>query len=184
VKNSPTRRSPFPLQQGDLDFLCSIYAAINAMAWRGEVSTLDEAAAPFKKAIDFIQAEKGWNLAASVCLGIDEDHYAELLTKLNWRPRREPARNPSIDELETALSATRAGVSPCAIISLIHPEDVGRPYHQREAIHYTVATAVTSDSILLQDSAGTLAITREGDKWLYGLKGNKRKPVRFGCLYS
>ena len=63
--------SDFPLKQGQLDFLCGVYAAINAMQFRREIETRDQAAIPFRLGVMFMQSTIDWDLAKAICLGVD-----------------------------------------------------------------------------------------------------------------
>lgn len=170
---------PFPLQQGNLDFLCSTYAAINAMACRGEITQINQAAIPFRLAMQFMQANKDWDLAGNICMGHDEEDYPDLLAQLSWRDWQVPLYDPDLATVAGALQT-----APCVIVSLVRPEDLGRPSGAREVLHYTVLTALTAERIALADSMGAQEILRAGADLLYGFKGRRPVPVGIGCLYA
>ena len=176
-----TRRDRFPLRQGNLDFLCSTSAAINAMHHRGEITALDQAAVPFRLAINYMQAHKDWDLAGNICFGHDEQDYPELLRVLSWRDWHEPVQDPSLDDLQAVF---RQNPDTCALISLVALESRGLPCDQREALHYTVMTGVDESGIRLADSLGVTELPRAGKGWRYAPAGHAPQVVAVGCLYA
>lgn len=174
-------RARFPLRQGNLDFLCSTYAAINAMHHRREITELDQAAVPFRLAINYMQAHKDWDLAGNICFGHDEQDYPELLRVLSWRDWQEQVKDPTLKDLESVF---RQNPKTCALISLVAPESVGRRFDQREALHYTVMTGVDETGIRLADSLGVTELPRKGKGWRYAPKGHAPQVVAVGCLYA
>lgn len=172
---------PFPLQQGSLDFMCGIYAAINAMYIRKEIGSLDQAAIPFRLAIMFMQSSTKWDLAQAVCLGVGEEDYLELLKALSWRDWTSytdaDGDNPAglLGKLEQVL---QEGAGP-VIVSLV---DLGAEAFnlevERYVEHYTVIKEVTPDKLVIFDSQGHQEIHRSGSGLSYG-----GSDVRLGYLY-
>lgn len=173
----------FPLKQGALDFLCGVYAAINAMYVRGEVDDLDEASIPFRLALNTMQANKDWDLAASICHGIDEGPYNELLVKLSWREWRDPIEDPEADALEALFHERANEPGFCVIVSIIEPGDLGKDSHEREVIHYTVVTGITGEAIHLADSMAASEMKRKGEVLEFTFAGEPAKPVRLGKIF-
>lgn len=171
----------FPLQQGNLDFMCGTYAAINAMHIRGEISSLDQAAIPFRLAMMFMQSSRDWDLAQAICLGIGEKDYSELLEALSWRAwdfYPDGDYNASYDLLEKLEQLLQEGTGP-VIVSLVDPgAEVFDPEEERDVIHYTVVKEVMPESLVIFDSQGHQAIERAGRDLKYS-----GRDVRLGYLY-
>ena len=60
----------FPLQQGDLDWLCSAYAVINLLALRKQIETPRQADDTFKALIKALPGYK-WSLSRYLAEGVD-----------------------------------------------------------------------------------------------------------------
>ena len=136
----------FPLQQGALDWLCSIYAAINAMNVCGEIATLDDAADPFRNAIKFMQKEKGWNLSKAIRKGIDEEDCRELFQKLSgaaWGVDSETDYPDRLVRLKDLLDRGAKAV----VVSLVRVAS-----EPRDVLHYTVVTGVSSKRLTFFNS--------------------------------
>jgi hypothetical protein len=128
----------FPLKQGDLDFLCGVYAAINAMHLRGEVNELDQAAVPFRLALMCMQSNQQWDLAQAVCFGIDEDDYHELLAQISWR-EWDYIKDPTEKQLSNALAELNSKTCDSFIISILAKDtEVRGKNTRRNVLHYTV----------------------------------------------
>lgn len=76
------RKPPFPYQQGDLDYLCHVYAAMNLLHIRGEIATLEGAGEKFTEALQWISTVEGGNLFAATTEGMDAHEVAEMLCVL------------------------------------------------------------------------------------------------------
>lgn len=76
------QKPPFPYQQGNLDYLCHLYAAVNLLHLRGKIVTLEQAGEQFTKAIQWIWTAKGGNLFAATTEGMDPPDVAEMLDEL------------------------------------------------------------------------------------------------------
>jgi len=70
----------FPFQQGDLDYLCYVYAAVNLLYLRGEIKSSEGAASKFQTALNWI-ATKG-NLFRATTQGMGQADVAEMLDLL------------------------------------------------------------------------------------------------------
>lgn len=161
----------FPLQQGSLDWLCSIYAAINVMHLRGKITTLDAAAVPFGQAIEFMQKEKGWNLSRAICEGIDEEDCCQLFQKLSGADWEVDSGNVYTDRL-SRLKELLHGGAKAVVVSLVRDAE-----DERGVMHYTVVTHVSSTNLTTWDSQGK-KIERNADKLEYD-----GADVRLGYFY-
>ena len=150
----------FPLQQGALDWLCSIYAAINVMHVRGKIANLDEAAVRFGNAIEFMQSAKGWNLSKALCEGIDEEDCCELFQKLSgadWDVYPDIDCPDRLSRLKQLLDDGAKAV----IVSLVRDAK-----DDRDVLHYTVVMGVSSMCLTICDSQGK-EIQRNGSNLQY-----------------
>lgn len=163
--------SVFPLQQGQLDWMCSIYAAINLMHVHGMIKTFDDAVVPFRRAIDFMQSESQWNLAKAITEGIDEEDCGELFKNLsgrNWDvfPNGDcPDRFLKIKQL---LDDGAKGV----IVSLVLNKKGAR-----DVLHYTVVTGASPKRLTIYDSQGKTIEKIDEGLWYDGCS------VRLGFFF-
>lgn len=135
----------FPLQQGDLDYLCSIYAVLNLANLHGTIGTVDDAKGCFDKIIRKIPGAMGGKLPAYVTKGIDPgDDFAWALGEAEF-VNGSLVRSPSYFSLCDALEKDRLPV-PIYVVGL---------KGSRHFSHYTIATAVhPNGNIALFDSYG------------------------------
>ena len=144
----------FPLKQGDLDWLCSIYAAINLRHLRDTTfsdSTADEL---FKKLITKQLPARKWNVGRYVAEGVNPKDIRGLF---------EAAEFSSVKLITTP--SPEAIAMECRQQSglLIYFEETtgGR----NRFSHYTIATCVTqSGDIELYDSWKFDRLARVGDR--------------------
>ncbi|WP_133251584.1 hypothetical protein [Zavarzinia aquatilis] len=61
----------FPLQQGSLDYFCSIYASLNLLHLKGRLDNIDDASVLFKEIIYNIAESDDGDIAGYVTEGID-----------------------------------------------------------------------------------------------------------------
>lgn len=171
----------FPLQQGNLDFMCGTYAAINAMYIREEIGSLDQAAIPFRLALMFMQSTRDWDLAQAICFGIGEKDYLELLEALSWRDCSffpDADYNASDDLFGKLEQLLQDGAGP-VIVSLVDPgAEAFDPEEERDVIHYTVVNEVMPECLVIFDSQGDEPIEKTGRDLKY-----QGTDVRLGCLY-
>lgn len=158
----------FPLQQGSLDFLCSIYAVINMMERHGEFRTLDQAAIPFRVAILKAQASADWDLAATITKGLNEEDIEELIGVMLYG-EVETIQQPTLDNLKNMLEKEN-NVSRRGIIVSLYQDD--------ELIHHSVVKEVTDDKLPLHDSYGCAHLHRKGNTLMY-----QGKDVQIGWAY-
>ena len=172
----------FPLQQGGLDFMCGIYAAINAMVLRKEIDNLNEASIPFRLAIMFMQSRKDWNLAEATCFGVGEEHYFELLNIMSWREWRHYSDNSHQDMHKKLIQLMRGKFDykiESIIVSLVDAE--AKPYKvgfERDVNHYTVVTGANIKEINICDSQTLEIKVEKNNKLMYG-----GKRVKIGSIY-
>lgn len=136
---------PFPCQQGDLDYLCHVYAAINLLHLAEKIDTLEEAGETFRLAMRWIW-RKG-NLLGASTKGMWQPHVAEMFGVFGL----------DIDMIE----------SPCA-------EDIAARAAKGAAIfivgkdwdHYTVIRATKGvEAVQLFDSYGFREIRHHNGSW-------------------
>ena len=157
----------FPLQQGRLDYLCGIYAAINAKHLAGELQHTDQAAIPFRLALHYMQSQ-GWDVAGTVCRGIEPDDYFDLLRQLHWWDVEV------IDLSDAPFAAIEEWRRNNAqvIVSLL--------YHgTTEVMHYTVVKGVDGDGLDLYDSQGVDSLLSGGGDYRYD-----NQKVDIGTCYA
>jgi hypothetical protein len=168
----PQRRqkAPFPVLQGQLDFLCYLYAAANAMHKMGEFETIDEAAEPFQRAVRYMQDQPDWDLAMSLTKGVDAEHIEELLCACCERDVHllEASKGTGFtsDEVAGHLSAA-AGAA--AVVSLF-----GRT---PDACHYIAASLQDDGRIELHDSEEPSKLTVSGEGLFYSGEAVKVKHI-------
>ena len=139
----------FPLQQGDLDYFCSIYAVINLLHSKGAVADLAAAGESFTLLINEIDRVKGGSVAATATEGTDGEDVIWFFKKLKFKAVE--IKNPSAPEI---VKSAQKG----AIIFLRTTDT--------EFDHYTVVAADSEEGRLgLLDSYGFDAILRDGDGW-------------------
>jgi hypothetical protein len=158
-----TAKTDFPVRQGDLDFLCPVYAAINALHLIGDISEVDQAAIQFRLAIMFMQAAKDWDLARSLTEGIDPADMTDLLSRLAWRDISGLAKHEeqlNARSLAERLAATD-GLKRSAVISLVDTKN-------RELVHHYVAADAADATIRLHDSQFPSQILVDRAKIHYG----------------
>lgn len=161
----------FPLQQGALDWMCSIYAAINVMYIRGKIATLDEAAIPFRRAIDFMKSKEDWDLAKAISEGIDEEDCSELFENLSGTDWDIYANNKCSDRFIKLKQLLDEGSAP-VIASLVCDAKGAR-----DVIHYTVITDVGASHLTNFDSQEK-KIEKSGNNLRYD-----GRDVRLGCFW-
>lgn len=152
----------FPLQQGDLDSLCSIYAVINLLHSRGDVPDFDAAVRMFQNLIDRITAHPEGNVAGAVKTGVYRNDVPWFLEQLGRKAVKKNARN-----VEDIVEGAKKG----AIIFF--------KVLRGNFDHYTVLSP-TSTAVRLEliDSYGFNEIIASGGGWT--LKG---EPVEIKNLY-
>ena len=152
----------FPLQQGDLDSLCSIYAVINLLHSRGEIADFDAAVGKFQKLIDCITAHPEGNVAGAVKAGVYRGDVPWFLEQLGRKVAKKNA--PNVEDIVE-------GVKKGAIIFF--------KVLQGNFDHYTVLSpASTAARLELIDSYGFDEILASDGGWT--LKG---EPVEIKNLY-
>lgn len=164
------------VRQGSLDFMCSVYAAINLLYYYGALNELDDAAVPFRRAVDFMNTECDWDLAGAICEGVDEEDCIKLFEELSgyhWDVDKDVAQRykARFDRLERLKNILEGGVK-AVIVSLIRYTN-----RTREVVHYTVVTGLNSESLAIRDSQGKI-ITRKGNNLQYD-----GEEVSLGCFY-
>lgn len=168
----------FPLKQGGLDFLCGVYAAINAMHLRGEISELDQAAIPFRLALMFMQSKQDWDLAQAVCFGVDEGDYRELLKNLSWRDW-DHTWDPTEHKIEKALDELANKSCASIIVSIVASDAKAHENKpQRDVLHYTVVTGATPEGLSFYDSHDANLITQENGQLCY-----EEEKAKIGSLF-
>ncbi len=122
------------------------------MHLRGTIATLNEAAVPFGKAIEFMQKEKGWNLSKAICEGIDEENCCQLFQKLSeadWEVDSGKVYPDRLSRLKELLDRGAKAV----VVSLVR--DASEEKEKRKVVmHYTVVTEVSSTRLTTWDSQG------------------------------
>lgn len=131
----------------------------------GIFNELDDAAGPFRNAIDFMQRENRWDLARAICEGIDEKDCCKLFEELSgfvWKTYQDttPRNGARPDRLEGLKQLLEDGVK-AVVVSLVRYEN-----RRRKVIHYTVVTDLSSTGLTIHDSQGK-TITRNGNSLQY-----------------
>lgn len=163
----------FPIKQGQLDFMCSIYAAINALHLVGDIRKLDQAAIQFRLAIMFMQAAKDWDLGRSVTEGVDPEDMEEFLGRLCWREIDcfvEEDEGLSVLQVAGYL-APNNGRKRAAVISLVDADRDADGY----VYHYLAADLSDQGTLRLHDSQCPSQLTCNGSTLSYGLGEEKDK---------
>lgn len=154
-----------PLQQGELDLLCSVYAAVNLRRLRNPE---EDSFGVFKELIESIHMYG--NLARASLEGIDPRDICWLLNKAGLG-EYNIIKEPSTDTLAEIINTTSKGI----FISL-KPEDktFGRVNGKTRAehindgddpfTHYTIVTKVDAESLTLFDSYGFSKLMRNGNE--------------------
>ena len=62
----------FPLQQGDLDYFCSIYAALNFLHLKGKLESIENAEKLFRKIVHAIKDDEHGDIVGYITKGIFE----------------------------------------------------------------------------------------------------------------
>lgn len=165
----------FPARQGDLDFMCSIYAAVNALQLVGDIKELDQSAISFRLAILFMAAAREWDLGRSITEGVDPEHLKELFQRLCWKDihsETERTKNFSHSDLVKLLTPVN-GLKRAAVLSL-----VGSGTH----VHHYVAADLGGDKVLrLHDSQYPSQIDVHGTKLSYGVE---EEPEEVGIRHA
>ncbi|WP_136684542.1 hypothetical protein [Falsirhodobacter xinxiangensis] len=139
----------FPMQQGDLDYFCSIYAVINLLHTKGQVADLSAAGVLFTKLIEAIDAEDGGSVAATATRGVYREDVLWLLEVLGHECSK--SQKPTARQIVE-------GAGKGAIVFFKAPGE--------QFDHYTVVSAdATEDRLALFDSYDFEAILRDGDRW-------------------
>lgn len=144
----------FPLKQGDLDYLCSIYAAINLRHWRGTMSGVSAADKLFRKLISKQLPARKWNVGRYVAEGVDpHSDIVELFKAAEFASVE--AITPSVEKIAEACSE-QSGI-------LIYFEETTGGCDR--FTHYTIATGVTrSGDVELYDSWKFERLQRANDE--------------------
>jgi len=136
----------FPFQQGGLDYLCHVYAAVNLLHLRGKIKSVEQAGEKFKEAMKWI-LEEG-NLFKSSTEGMDPGDVEEMLNLLGIPVEVIKAPAPLVIGDRAANGA----------VIFIEGDDWD---------HYTVIrTARGTEIVELFDSYGYRAIQPRRGKWL------------------
>lgn len=141
----------FPMQQGDLDWLCSAYAFINLLALRKSIETPQQADDKFVSMMEFLLAAE-WNFARYITEGVDPSLDVEELALAAGF-----SIPISIDpqKLHTTVSENRG---PVGFLIYICEEKATRPFS-----HYTIIThARKNGGFDLYDSYGFKRIISNG----------------------
>ena len=160
-------KSRFPLQQGGLDFLCGVYAAINAMHLRNEITLVDQAAIPFRLGLMFMQSQNNWDLAQAVCYGVGEQDFGQLLKQMSWRDWDHFTTSNAL-EMEEKVKCLLGRNTASIIVSLISTcAKEFDPDHERDVVHYTVVTGLGENGFAIFDSQGVEEIEKQKGKLYY-----------------
>lgn len=144
-----------PLQQGDLDFFCDLYAIINFLELTG-----DEAFEFFRFMILRIDAEPGGSVALTAIEGLEEGEIVWLAEKCDLL----------LEEVDK--------VTERAIVFLEAEDKKLLPEY-----HYSVAEPQKDGSLKLHDSYGFTRMTPDGADWMLHWKGDKAK-VKLKTVYQ
>lgn len=133
----PLTERPFPLQQGDLDFLCSLYAVVNLLHLHGRAATIPEAGAHFTRIMGKLPSLK-WDLPRFVTEGVNPTgDLLELLGVAGFKGLVLPVRE--LNELR---------VTEPGVLVFLKSRDGSFD-------HYTIVTEVRSTGdLVLFDSFG------------------------------
>lgn len=141
-------RRKFPLRQGDLDWLCSAYAAINLCKLRGHISTPLEADERFEKMVSDLP--RGWDLRRYIAEGVNPNRDIRNLMKIAGYSDATPL------PLDVMLASLHQRVAPPGF--LVYLKGVG---DSRGLSHYTIVkSAARSGRLGLYDSYGFSHIQR------------------------
>lgn len=141
----------FPLQQGDLDYLCSIYAVLNLGYLHGTIGTLEDAKHRFDDIVREIPKAKG-DLPAYVTKGIDPGKDFAWALEQAKLTKGTLDTSPSYSSLRSDLENDRHPI-PVYVVGK-------RP--SRHFSHYTIATGVhPNGNIALFDSYGFVELVRK-----------------------
>lgn len=149
----PARHLLKPHQQGQLDFLCGLYAVINSVRLlRAEIAPLmsQECKTLFAAGSQFLAAKQG--LHTALTWGLD--------LRRRYALTRHIAKMASTDTFQ--LTVERAALSPRATINQVlawidASLSAGKPvliFFENQPDHYTVATHSSASVLGLFDSAG------------------------------
>ncbi|QUS37114.1 hypothetical protein [Falsirhodobacter algicola] len=143
------RQISFPMQQGDLDHFCSLYAVINLRHSEGKIKDPKGASADFNKLVQAIDDAPDGSVAATATKGVYRTDVLWLLGCFDMRASQENAPTPA-----RLVKAAEKG----AIIFFKRPSD--------KFDHYTVLKHGASENRLeLLDSYGFAEIEGNGESW-------------------
>ena len=146
-----TEHSDFPLQQGSVDWLCSIYAALNILYLRGELKSVNEASFKFAEILQRL-ADHNYNIRYYVTQGVDPENITDVLeiSGISKIKDHQDHKNEFVGKYENAKAY---------LLYLCDVETNGIKY-----THYTISTAKTpSGAHLLYDSCGFAELVPTGD---------------------
>lgn len=142
-----------PLKQGDLDWLCSIYAAINLGYLRGNISDICAADKLFKKLIAKQLPARKWNIGRYVTEGVDPN---PDIVKLF-----EDSGFSSVEPIDPSAKAIEAECRQQPGVLIYFEETTGC---SDRFSHYTIAIGVSQcRDIKLYDSWKFERLERVGD---------------------
>ena len=165
------KKKNFPLQQGDLDFLCSVYAAINALHLRTKDVGFPDATAGglalaeqiFNHVIHRISTDKRGNLSGAISKGIDAKDIRWLVneTRGYWNDPGTSHRkaDPKLLEIPPIKSAKGFQVKNPEIQEMREHLQAGQviiAFERDDGFdHYSVISSIKPDNtIMLYDSYG------------------------------
>jgi hypothetical protein len=144
-----------PLQQGHLDGLCGIYAAVNALsllAERGRPFPLAAATALYRNAIDFVAAKVP--LGGAVCYGFDAPLWLAVTEHLAQRVEVDHRISLSISRPFQHHPTAGFGRLRRAIEAALDHDAVVLASLTGAHNHYTVIRAYSAARFVLHDSSG------------------------------
>lgn len=142
----------FPLKQGDLDWLCSIYAAINLRHLRDKIFSVSSADVLFRKLIETQLPARNWKIGRYIAEGVDPN--ADIVELF------EAAGFPSVEAIDLSAETIAAECSQQTGLLIYIEETTG---DSDFFSHYTIATRVTqSGDIELYDSWKFQRLARVG----------------------
>lgn len=154
-----------PLQQGELDSLCSVYAAVNLRRLRNPE---EDSFGIFKELIESIHMYG--NLARASLEGIDPDEICWVLKEVGLG-EHIIIDNPSIDTLTEIIDTTPKGIFislKCENKTFVRVNGKTRAEHinhdDAPFTHYTIVTKVDAESLTLFDSYGFSKLMRNGNE--------------------
>lgn len=143
------RQIEFPMQQGDLDYFCSLYAVINLRHDKGYIKDPEAAGADFTTLVQAIDDAPDGSVAGTATKGVCRTDVVWMLDQFKIRASKENKPTPA-----RLVEAAEKG----AIIFFKRPSD--------NFDHYTVLKHGASESRLeLLDSYGFLTIEGDGENW-------------------